>query len=516
MDPFLFFYDYVRCGLWASSGPFPLSAHYGLYKRGRDPPTNPSRHLKKERSELPLKWLLKEDQRRRPTAATAARRCAAAETAASSCSLHVLPARLTVPSRRRRRHLRPPLRSAVPPHFFSSSTSFPSSPPPSSILPSTTHHPNPGINHFPSRSSTVTARISSPLPAPFFPPDPVATYLQTWGCSDCPLKPRNCPRLVSRDDPPPYPLLPSSSTHHPFPPKIPLSPLPISPSLTAILTPSLPGSFPIYPSTQGRPTVRIPSDASPPFPSTPDVILLPIPPTIPSIPHDLPTPSFNPDNPDSAAHRPQYPSAELIPRRTISTPHPELLGIPAGSLLHSLLPSPNPVSCATNLPNRRPVPFFFSPWRFGSFVTSLPPRGASRVLNSRLSNRRAHPPQGISTIPERFPAVDFLFTNIHEATSCWSTHLARMTTVWDRHYQSCAPLPSTRSCWVVAHTPHLASQLDWRLLNDSVPYERSPSPRPTGLVPRRLGTHSPPFILHRSLYFFQYFPHRLCRHRDLV
>ena len=59
-------------GLWASSGPFPLSAHCGLYKRGRDPPTNPSRHLKKERSVLPLKWLLKEDQGRRPTAASAA------------------------------------------------------------------------------------------------------------------------------------------------------------------------------------------------------------------------------------------------------------------------------------------------------------------------------------------------------------------------------------------------------------------------------------------------------------
>ena len=57
-----------RCGLWASSGPFPLSAHYGLYKRGRDPLTNPSRHLKKERSVLPLKWLIKEDQGRRPTA----------------------------------------------------------------------------------------------------------------------------------------------------------------------------------------------------------------------------------------------------------------------------------------------------------------------------------------------------------------------------------------------------------------------------------------------------------------
>ena len=41
------FYEY-GCGLWASSGPFPLLAHHGLYKRGRDPPTNPSRHLRKE------------------------------------------------------------------------------------------------------------------------------------------------------------------------------------------------------------------------------------------------------------------------------------------------------------------------------------------------------------------------------------------------------------------------------------------------------------------------------------
>ena len=66
------FYEHVRCGLWASSGPFPLSAHYGLYKRGRDPPTNPSSHLKKERSDLPLKWLLKEGRGRSPTAAAAA------------------------------------------------------------------------------------------------------------------------------------------------------------------------------------------------------------------------------------------------------------------------------------------------------------------------------------------------------------------------------------------------------------------------------------------------------------
>ena len=35
-------------GLWASNGPFPLSAHFGLYKRRRDPPPNPSRHLTKK------------------------------------------------------------------------------------------------------------------------------------------------------------------------------------------------------------------------------------------------------------------------------------------------------------------------------------------------------------------------------------------------------------------------------------------------------------------------------------
>ena len=73
--------------MWASSGPFPLSAHYGLYKRGRDPPTNPSRHLKKERSDLPLKWLLKEGRGRSPIAAAAAarHRAAAATTAATPC-----------------------------------------------------------------------------------------------------------------------------------------------------------------------------------------------------------------------------------------------------------------------------------------------------------------------------------------------------------------------------------------------------------------------------------------------
>ena len=64
------------------SGPCPLSAHLGLYKRIRDRPANPNRHLKKERSDLSLKRLLKEDRGTRPTVAAtadvvAARSCAA-------------------------------------------------------------------------------------------------------------------------------------------------------------------------------------------------------------------------------------------------------------------------------------------------------------------------------------------------------------------------------------------------------------------------------------------------------
>ena len=95
VKPFFFvnliFYEHVRL-LLTSSGPFPLSAHYRLYKRGRDPPTNPSRHLKNQRSELPLKWRLEEDRGRRPTAASASQSRAVvgpvAKTAASPCPDH--------------------------------------------------------------------------------------------------------------------------------------------------------------------------------------------------------------------------------------------------------------------------------------------------------------------------------------------------------------------------------------------------------------------------------------------
>ena len=144
MDPFLFFYDYVRCGLWASSGPFPLSAHYGLYKRGRDPPTNPSRHLKKKECSS-LKWLLKEDQGRRPTAASASATAAAppraaavpaAETAASPClGRYISSCRLLAAAAAGSQHHHPlrssPPRALLPPlfpstdlHPFSLSTIF--------------------------------------------------------------------------------------------------------------------------------------------------------------------------------------------------------------------------------------------------------------------------------------------------------------------------------------------------------------------------------------------------------
>ena len=101
----LFSMSILGFGLWALSGPFPLSAHLGLYKRGRDPPTNPSHHLKKKRSVFALKWLLKEDQGRIPTAAFAAAiatpspRAAdvpASETAASPCLDHRLSPRTII------------------------------------------------------------------------------------------------------------------------------------------------------------------------------------------------------------------------------------------------------------------------------------------------------------------------------------------------------------------------------------------------------------------------------------
>ena len=159
-----------RCGLWASSGPFPLSAHYGLYKRGWDPPTNPSRHLKKERSDLPLKWLLKEDQGRRPTAAPPPH--AAAETAASPCLDRVLPACSSLAAAAGTLCRLP---SSSTDHPSSSSSIFilihPDLPPvPFTLLPRPTPPPPP-LN--PTISQTVFPLPCIPIFCPTFPKTPL-------------------------------------------------------------------------------------------------------------------------------------------------------------------------------------------------------------------------------------------------------------------------------------------------------------------------------------------------------
>ena len=86
---FKFLWVCFRCGLWASSGPFPLSAHYGLYKRGRDPPTNPSRHLKKKK-EHPSSQVAAQGRARRETNRRHRRRSTTCrrEAAASPCLAH--------------------------------------------------------------------------------------------------------------------------------------------------------------------------------------------------------------------------------------------------------------------------------------------------------------------------------------------------------------------------------------------------------------------------------------------
>ena len=116
------FYEYVLgVGCGPQVGPFLSRPTMGSIRGEGTPPTNPSRHLKKERSVLPLKWLLKEDQGRRPTAASVAATAAAqpraaavpaAETAASPCLGCVSPSRTlpaaaaaTAASGRRRRKL---------------------------------------------------------------------------------------------------------------------------------------------------------------------------------------------------------------------------------------------------------------------------------------------------------------------------------------------------------------------------------------------------------------------------
>ena len=85
-------------GLWASSGPFPLSAHYGLYKRGRDPPTNPSRHLRKKDSSSQVAAqgrLGKESNRRRRRRRRTDRAATPRRATSTTSDFHATPRRAT-------------------------------------------------------------------------------------------------------------------------------------------------------------------------------------------------------------------------------------------------------------------------------------------------------------------------------------------------------------------------------------------------------------------------------------
>ena len=65
-------------------GPFPSRPILGSIRGEGTPPTNPSCHLRKERSKLPLEWLLKENRGRRPIAVAATAHSLATATLAAA------------------------------------------------------------------------------------------------------------------------------------------------------------------------------------------------------------------------------------------------------------------------------------------------------------------------------------------------------------------------------------------------------------------------------------------------
>ena len=187
------------------------------------PPTNPSRHLKKERSSLPLKWLLKEGRRRSPTAA------ATATTAATPCPGH---GSSPLSSRRCRPQAAAAAAASGPPHrhhfhlllhihlHLRPSSIFllpaPHMQPPH-YLP--LHFPLPGeLPHFPiyhphpfPKLLELPRLLAQPLP---FPSHPVSSPTPRWASHDAPSSPLLPPPATSTpqipDPPSPSPPLPPS------------------------------------------------------------------------------------------------------------------------------------------------------------------------------------------------------------------------------------------------------------------------------------------------------------------
>ena len=250
-------------------GPFPSRPIMGSIRGEGTPPTNPSHYLKKEISDLPLKWLLKEGPGRSPTAvAAAARLHAAATTAATPCPGH---GSSPLSSRRRCRHRRlrspPPLppppdcRTAIISISNSTSISISGKPPASFRFPQRTFpltgHPPPRTSNCTSSSSTVPSRCRSPSSSP-------------WTC----VSPSRC--LIF-----PIPHLPSPRDLHlhlrsPSPLHFSVTPSPDpyyaqpkpSPSLNSLATPTTSAHSAKPPSPSSRARIQIDSSWISPLPQS--------------------------------------------------------------------------------------------------------------------------------------------------------------------------------------------------------------------------------------------------------
>ena len=155
------------------------------------PPINPSRHLKKERILIPLKWLLKEDQGRRPTAASAATAAApsraaavlAAETATSPCLVRYSSVQPSCRRRRRRQIAAPPSPPIIPstsPNFHHVPLHGPPSP---------SSNPSFPVNLISSQALSSTLRPISSRASPTFRPIKFRSVLSIRTLRDLPSPP---------------------------------------------------------------------------------------------------------------------------------------------------------------------------------------------------------------------------------------------------------------------------------------------------------------------------------------
>ena len=476
MNLLFYFYEY-GCGLWASSGPFPLLARQGLYKRGRDPPTNPSRHLKKERVSLHLKWLLKEGQGGEPTAATAAATAAAP----------VVPPPCPPP--------RPPPSPALPTvHLRAAFQPPPPLPPPQAAVATATarslHHHLPSSStdhplHLPLHLHLHLRRISQPpLPIISLPTPPFILH--------GPSSPISSSTIISGEPPNRRPHS-SSFPRFPLPSTSRIPPPSRFPSAAFASrcrrrhappqTPPPPRSPPATSSATFRAAVRSPPDSPQSSEPAPSRGLPPLPSSSDPPPGE---PSFTP----GSSPRPPSP-------RAATTVTGETLGR-SGRFPLSRLSGNRPHSTRTGRVN---------PNRPGSALTRTDRAGRSQLDWPGPSPRPSPVPAGPDLLgrpakpePVRAPRTGPPRSRPAQDNPDWSrpaqTVLNRprppRTGLGRRHPPSdIAPLATTRHRPAPRRTLLRAPSLTRPGAPHRCRARRPPSPRPTGLAPRRLGIHSP-------------------------